>query len=260
MGQRAVFLIGFVCVFLGVIGLYLQLQDPISMTKPDVVSVEEELKIRMVVSNQNLDKGVLVQPEYFRYVYVGESEALAIGIAEDQNIEFNTGMILAKDIKKDEFLGVNYILSPEDDNYINAQLSEGMSPYSLKIPKTNFYGAGINVGDLIDIVVMTSDDENIGGSGNDGRIESFRTLAVSPLITQVKVLNIDSYSETRQELSLTIELSRHDIAKMIIATKIGLVEVFRSSMSVDVSNTTKARTQDVLSDYQSVLEYRGSKK
>lgn len=259
MGQRVVFLIGFVCVFLGVFGLYLQMEGSKSAVESDVVHVNDDLKIRMILSNQDLAKGTPVQPEYFRYVYVNESEALANGIAEDQKIEFEAGMLLARDMRKDEFLGSNFILSPDDDNYINVQLAEGMSPYALEIPKASFYGAGINVGDLIDIVVLTSDDENIGESGNDGRIESFRTLAVSPLITQAKVLNIDSFQESREELSLTIELSRDEIAKMIIATKIGLVEVFRSSSSIHVSNATKARTQDVLSDYQSVLEYRGSK-
>ncbi|MCZ2722860.1 hypothetical protein O1D97_14895 [Marinomonas sp. 15G1-11] len=258
MGQRGIFLIGFICVFLGAFGLYLQMQKaPVAVS--NTVALEEEKKIRVILSNQDLIKGTPVKPEYFRYSYVSESDALENGIAEDLTIEFGPGMLLAKDMHKDEYLAYHFLLSPGDINYIDSQLAEGMSPYALEIAKDNFYGSGINVGDLIDIVVLTSDEENIGNSGRDGRIDSFRTLAVSPLITQAKVLNIDTLPETRQELSLTIELSREEIAKMIIATKIGLVEVFRSSPSVELSNTTRAKTQDVLSDYQSVLEYRGNK-
>jgi len=259
MGQRVVFLIGFICVFLGGVGLYLQLQNGQAVTNQDDKPIEVEKKIRMILSNQDLPKGTLLQPEQFRYAYVNESEALENGILEDQTIRFETGMLLARGISENEYLRHHFILSKEADNYINVQLTEGVSPYVLKVSKENFYGTGINVGDLVDVVVMTSAEENIGESGNNGRIESFRTLSVSPLVTQAKVLNVDDLVESTDELLLTLALSRNDIAKMIIATKIGLVEVFLANESVATSNSTNARTQDVLSDYQSVLELRGSK-
>ncbi len=79
---------------------------------------------------------------------------------------------------------------------------------------------------------------------------------ISNDIKNVKVLAIDENDD--DFLPLTIELSRQQIAKMVIARRIGIIEVIKSSFKVQSHNMDiNANTHDVLPNFKSVVEIRG---
>ena len=134
-----------------------------------------------------------------------------------------------------------------------------MSPYALTINRKDFIGSGISVGDIVDVLILTSDEQNISETSRSDYIKSFRSLSVSPLLRNIRVLAIEE--EDVEILSLTIELNREHIAKMVIARRIGIVEIIKSSGNAFYSNgSMNADTHDVLPNFKSVTEIRGPNK
>ncbi|WP_235956208.1 RcpC/CpaB family pilus assembly protein [Grimontia sedimenti] len=196
----------------------------------------------------------------FRYFRINEETALEQGISYDTNISIISGMVAKRSISAQEYLSQSDFITPEDPGYVDAVIEDGMAPYSLTIEKKKFIGSGISVGDNVDIIILTSDDQNIGESSKSKFIDSFRTLSVSPLLQNVRVLAIDE-DDDEGLLPLTIELDREQVAKMVIARRIGILEVIKSTDNfLKPSNSLSADTHDVLPNFKSVTEIRGQQR
>ncbi|MEI8612103.1 pilus assembly protein CpaB [Enterovibrio sp. Hal110] len=251
MSQRVFFLISILLVFIGVLGLsgFFKSKTPSAVIAPNVIYKVAQL-------NSDIRKGEILERPDIRYIKLTEEDALKNGISNNIEINHISGMVAKRNINASEFIRSNDFLMPGDPGYLDAVTGEGMTPYPLNILRSDYIGLGISVGDFVDIIILTSDEQNIGETSNSKYISSFRSLAVSPLIKNVKVLAIDENDD--DFLPLTIELSRQQIAKMVIARRIGIIEVIKSSFKVQSHNMDiNANTHDVLPNFKSVVEIRG---
>ncbi|WP_028021813.1 Flp pilus assembly protein CpaB [Enterovibrio calviensis] len=254
MSQRVFFVIAVLTIIIGLLGL----TGMFRFNQTAVVDTSIPT-FQVAQLEAPLAKGELLKRTNVRYFRVREQEAMTKGIAQDTSLELVAGMIAAKDISNSTFVTQSDFISPGDKGYIEAAIEPGMTPYSFGLTSRDFLGSGISVGDHIDVLVLTSDEQNIGESGRNNAIQSFRTLSVSPLLQNVKILAIEGESNSKTEdLPITIELAREQIGKMVIARRIGVIEVIKS-----LNQTTlgmNADTHDVLPNFKSVIEIRGQDK
>ncbi|MEZ9526890.1 RcpC/CpaB family pilus assembly protein [Enterovibrio norvegicus] len=254
MSQRIFFLFAILVVFIGLLGL-----SGFFQSKPTNAAIAPSVVYRVAQINEPLSKGQLLKRQNIRYIKLTEEDALKNGISNNIDIKHVPGMVSSREINSTEFISPSDFLLPNDPGYLDAVTREGMTPYPLKIRQVDFIGMGVNVGDLVDIIILTSDEQNISNISASNTIKSFRSLAVSPLFKGIKVLAIDEVED--EFLPLTIELDTHQIAKMVIARRIGIVEIIKTTNQPKGQNTTlNADTHDVLPNFQSVIEIRGQTK
>lgn len=260
MSQRVFFLIAFLSIAGGVLGL-----SGFFQSKNTTASNISNISIQVAQLKSPVVKGDIVTGDNIRYFRLREAEALEYGIVSDVVISPVSGMVAKKDLSTADYLSMSDFILPSDPAYLDTVIDDHMTPYSLTIERKDFIGSGISVGDRVDVIILTSDEQNIGDTSRSNHIESFRSLSVSPLLRNVRVLAIDDGKEKENEkediLPLTIELDRDQVAKMVIARRIGIIEVIKSSnASQQRLLGMKADTHDVLPNFKSVTEIRGSDK
>ncbi|PMN71908.1 Flp pilus assembly protein CpaB [Enterovibrio norvegicus] len=254
MSQRVFFLIAVLSIGTGILGLSGFFQSK-HTTAPNISNISYQV----AQLKSPIQRGETLSRDNIRYFKLEEKDALKNGILHDTVISHVPGMVAKSNIGEKHFLSPSDFLLPNDPNYLDAVIEDGKSPYALTIDRNEFIGSGISVGDKVDIIILTSDNQNIGKTSGSIYIESFRSLSVSPLFHNVRVLAIDE--DEQDILPLTIELSRDQIAKMVIAQRIGIVEVIKSSGNHLVPlGRMHADTHDVLPNFKSVTEIRGQKK
>ncbi|USH05081.1 Flp pilus assembly protein CpaB [Grimontia kaedaensis] len=254
MSQRLFFIIAMLSIGIGVLGL-----SGVFQTQPSTASPVSHISYQVAQLKEPLKKGQILESGNFRYFRINEETALEKGVSYNTDISINPGMVAKRSISTKEYLSQNDFINPDDPGYVDAVIKTGMIPYSLTIEKKMFIGSGISVGDKVDIMILTSDDQNIGESSRNKFIESFRTLSVSPLLQNVRILAIDE--ENNELLPLTIELDRAQVAKMVIARRIGILEVIKSTDKfLRPSLGLSADTHDVLPNFKSVTEIRGQQR
>lgn len=258
MSQKLFFSIAVLTIIIGLLGL----TGLFRFNQPTVVDTSIPT-VQVAQLQKPILRGAPLERANIRYLRIKETEAMKVGFAEDVNLNVIPGMIAIKDIPSTEYISQTDFISPDQPGYIEAALEPGKTPYSFRLKSRDFLGSGVSVGDHIDILVLTSDEQNIGESGRGGTIKSFRTLSVSPLLFNVRVLAIESEDKTEvrdNSLPITIELDRDQIAKMVIARRIGVIEVIKSMDESVQSVGLNADTHDVLPNFKSVTEFRGNNK
>ncbi|MEZ8141113.1 Flp pilus assembly protein CpaB [Enterovibrio norvegicus FF-33] len=254
MSQRVFFLIALLSIGVGVLGL-----SGFFQSKHTTASGISNISYQVAQLKSSVKRGDTLTRENIRYFKLREEDALKNGIVSDIIISHVPGMVAKRDIGDAVYLSSSDFLLPNDPNYLDAVIKDGMSPYALTIDRKEFIGSGISVGDKVDVMILTSDEQNIGETSRSTYIESFRSLSVSPLLRNIRVLAIeDDHDEL---LPLTIELNREQIAKMVIARRIGIVEIIKASGNeLYSSGSMNADTHDVLPNFKSVTEIRGQNK
>ncbi|PKF48967.1 Flp pilus assembly protein CpaB [Enterovibrio nigricans] len=256
MSQRLFFFIAVLTIIIGLLGLtgvFTFNQTSIEDTSIPTFQVAKLQK--------PMKKGEPLKRTNIRYFHVREQEAMQNGITHDTTLQIVPGTIAAKDLSNTDFLSQRDFITPNDKGYIEAAIQKGMTPYSFRLKSRDFLGSGVAVGDYIDVLVLTSDEQNIGETGRGSAIQSFRTLSVSPLLHRVKILAIEEEDDSRDmSLPITIELAREQIGKMVIARRIGVIEVIKSLDQSEKDTGLNADTHDVLPNFKSVTEIRGQNK
>lgn len=256
MSQRLFFFIALLTILIGLFGLT-------GVIRFNQTTAEEApLPTFQVVQLQKaLEKGESLERENIQYIRLSESEAMQNGIAQDTLLDIIPGMIALKGLNEGAYIFQRDFITPGEKGYIEAAIKPGMTPYSFRLKGRDFLGSGIAVGDYIDVLVLTSDEQNIGETGRSGSIQSFRTLSVSPLLYNVKILAIEGEENSADaSLPITIELRRDQIGKMVIAKRIGIIEVVKSLTQNSSTAGLEADTHDVLPNFKSITEIRGQTK
>lgn len=255
MSQRIFFILAFLAIAVGVLGL-----SGFFQSKNTTASNISNVSIQVAQLKNPVSRGTMITADNIRYLRLREDDALQQGIVADVIINQVPGMVAKRDLTLTDYLSMGDFIVPGDPGYLDAVIEDHMTPYALTIERKDFIGSGISVGDHVDVIILTSDEQNIGETSRSNHIESFRSLTVSPLLRNVRVLAIDE-EEEEELLPLTIELDRDQVAKMVIARRIGIIEVIKSSnASQQKLLGMKADTHDVLPNFQSVTEIRGQSK
>ena len=272
MRSKFLMIASLVVLGVGLIGiLYLKASKLTNVSSSAATQTEvptPESLITIWTSKQPIESGDRINRENVRVEKIPESEAFEMGISEDVSLEFVDGMVVKKALVEGSLVLPENIALPTDAGYFNLVIEPGYTPVPISVPTSSAVGGVIEAGSFVDVLVLTSSTQNLSGRP---AIRDLDSVSLIPLFMGVKVLQVQNkdsgnavdrvVSETanpspeQAEVSLVLQLTRKQLAKLTIARNIAQVEVHLSS-GEKLESEISADSGDILSDYKSVRELR----
>ncbi|USD64739.1 Flp pilus assembly protein CpaB [Vibrio sp. SCSIO 43136] len=218
-------------------------------------------KVSVQILASDITKGHIITSEDLVTIDVDEPEAIKSGYNPETPFEIHKGMAAKKSLNKDHWVSRRDFVLPQDDGYVEAVITPGMVPYPLVVQPESIVGGVISAGHLIDVVALSSIQQNLA---NDTEVGSYRSVSISPVIIAAKVLKIESAGDDADVKSvsstatLILELTRKQVATISIAKTIAQLEVHKS-IGKDQADQLQADSGDVLPTYRAIKEFRASK-
>lgn len=242
----------------GLSGSYFSQLQP----QEETVEVEPEAnQIEVHLVNRELVVGEAVSAEDFAPKMVDEKTALELGFSVEEPFIFEAGMVSRQGISADTWVKNDDFVTPEQDGYVELVIQDDYVPYPIKIDPNAIIGGLITHGSLVDIIALSSINQNLA---NESTVGTFQSVSISPVLMAVKVIKVDKniIAATKNkaeitEVSLILELSRKDVAKLAIAKNIAQLEVHKS-IGKQQAEQLHANSGDVLPDYRAIKEFRAS--
>ncbi len=255
MNSKIVFLFAFAVIFSGVLILTSESETPQTTVEAPPV----EPTVTFWVAARPMEKAGFVKRQDIKRITLPASKAAELGVTE--NIDFSLALdaIAAANIDAGKAVFPQDFLTQEDPGYIDTIIQPEQVAYPLEIKDPVAMLSNLSPGDYIDLVILTSSHQNVVEEGVN---HAFKSLEVAPLLSYKRLLSIkqSAVGENSDEVNsatLFVELSREDVARMLIAKRVGEIEVFKSS-GLKQASESRAVTRDVLSGYHTVNELRGA--
>ena len=221
--------------------------------EPSVIITEQgETHIPVWLVRRELKKGELFTLDDLKPGTLPEEDALEQGITTKDRFTFEKGSLINEDLPVDAVLSEHHIVKPDDPRYIDLFTAPDMVPYPLSFDKGNGYPLVLNPGDRVDVVMISSLKQNLA---NKSTVDSFQGLSVAPLLSTRKVLKVDNNRDS-ESITVVLELSRKEVSQLMLARRVGVLDVHKST----TTPLPRVRAGDVLPDFSSVTELRGTKK
>ncbi len=259
MGQKVILLVAFLAIGVGVYGLTGNLfKQP--MPPPERVEIEQSPRIEQVLVwafTRDIDTKEVVSVQDVERLQVPENDAIRNQwlLASEPKPAIEPGSVVRSSLNAGQPFKSSLVVAPNSPEFIDLIITPGYIPYSYLANTEAVYGGLIKVGDFVDIVSLTSLKQNLA---HGEVMTDFRGVTVNPLLIRRRVLQVEAPTlegKARTEVNVVLELTKEDVAKMVIAKRIGLLELHKS-MSADSQH--HADTGDVLPDFFSVTELRGN--
>ena len=200
------------------------------------------------VTETPIAKGDVVDPVMLKITKVPESEAYEAGVVSNERFEILPGTLAATDFDHHTIIPENKLLAPGRPGHMSLLLGPDQVPYPINVEGQIALIDILAPGDMVDVVLIASSDQNMASNPS---LNSYRGLTVTPLLKKRPVVEIkESKSD---EITVVISLNRQEVSQMMIARRIGLLDVYKSS----TDTMPEMRVGDVLSDFTSVTELRG---
>ncbi|PWI35225.1 Flp pilus assembly protein CpaB [Vibrio albus] len=230
--------------------------------KPQEKLAEAPKQLRIWLTKNTLQPGQVVTNRDLETRLVSESEANQHGLVNDTNIEFVKGMVAGEELEPGQWITNRDFIHPDDPAYVELTVSQGMVPYAVKVEPETIIGGVITQGSLVDIVALSSVSQNMA---SENTVRGLQSVSLSPILMAIKVLQVQSYIPTEVEkvtskevdtdVTMVLELSQEQLAKLIIAKKIAQLEVHKSLGAVEAKRL-RANSGDVIPGYQAIKEFR----
>ncbi|MFC1234498.1 Flp pilus assembly protein CpaB [Vibrio sp. F74] len=222
--------------------------------KPKLEEVTEDIvMISVWKAKDSISAGQTVTRSELFIEQVPETEANQHGIDEPVDIEFVKGLVSAQDVVKGQWVTMENLLTPEQDGYIELTIADNKVPFALSVSNETVVGGVITYGSLVDVIALSSLNQNLA---NNETVQQYQSFTVSPILMAVKVIKVEKNEiRDRTEISLVLELSRKEVAKMVIAKKIAQLEVHKS-IGKEQAEQLHADSGDVLPTYRAIKEFR----
>ncbi len=259
MIRRLLMTCGFLLCVIGIFGLLSgQENTPDSInTKITETAIP---KVKVWVARRPLQQGEAVTMADIKVKMVAESSVVKREISETEpqteSFTLKPGSLAAVDISTGDRVSEKSFLAPGQPGYIELLIAPGMVPYPLDLDGTTDYNAVLTPGDQVDVVMIASLEQNLA---NKATLDSYRGLTVGPLLQGCRLLAVEGGIAAENEVAKTtviLELSRKDISKLMIARRVALLDVHKSS----TLPLPEVKAGDVLPDFYSVTELRGSER
>ena len=238
------------------------------MTKPVIEEPEviqkKEPQIRIWQLKENRQAGQLIRRDDLKVQMVSEAEANERGIAEDIHIDFVKGMVAGAELAAERWVTGQDFVKPDEPQYIELTTQEGRVPYPIKVHADTIIGGVIDHGSLVDIIALSSTSQNLA---NEETVQEYQSVSISPVLMAIKVIQVqkpkpiitDKAKKGAQkppsDVTLVLELTRRQLAKLVIAKKIAQLEVHKS-VGMTAAEQLQANSGDVLPTYQAIKEFR----
>ncbi|WP_087023865.1 Flp pilus assembly protein CpaB [Thaumasiovibrio subtropicus] len=262
MGQKVILLIAFLAIGIGVYGLTGNLFKEPAPPPQQVEVIEQAPQVKLTTvwafgRDFEAKDAVSVVDVVRRQVPEEDAEANLWLLASEPKPAIVPGSVVRTALSAGHPFKANFIVDPDSPEYINLMIEPGYIPYSYQASTEAVFGGLIKSGDYVDIVSLTSLKQNLA---HGEVMTDFRGVTVHPLLIRKRVLQVEKPSidgKPRTEVNVVLELTKEDVAKMVIAKRIGLLELHKS-MSAESQH--EANTGDVLPDFFSVTELRGNER
>ncbi|MBJ7551477.1 Flp pilus assembly protein CpaB [Marinomonas ostreistagni] len=272
MRSRFLMIVSLIILGIGLIGILVLKATSTSSTTSNQSAasapVVQEKTFLVWVAKKELSIGEPITRQALRLEKMSEAKALEFGIKQDTSMEFVDGMVAKREVSESQPIYPEDISYPGQSGYVELIIEPGYVPVSISVPKTSVVGGGITEGSTIDLLVLTSSTQNLSGRP---KIVDLDSVSLAPLFTGIKVLQVNlpkqdptvtsklssspNTEATSSEISLVLQLTRKQVAKLTIAKTIAQLEVHLSTGESLVSDLT-ADSGDILSDYKAVRELR----
>lgn len=249
--------IALIAIGAGLYGLSSQYFSKNADVPKDSTNNEPELASVYVVAKDIL-KGEAVTKASLEVRRIPVSQALQMGLDTSQPLNLPKGGVAMQAIPVGEYITASTLISPEDAGYINAVIDADKVPYAIAVNPTDIIGGLITHGTLVDVVALSSEQQNLA---NDDTVTSYQTVSVSPVLMAVKVIKVsqETHEEGRNKsvttVTLILELTQKQVAKLAIAKNIAQLEVHKS-LGLQEASELQANSGDVLPDYRAIVEFR----
>ncbi|OZS41402.1 Flp pilus assembly protein CpaB [Photobacterium sanguinicancri] len=263
MKQRITYLFALLALGVGLYGVFTELFKPeapvvVQQQGPIIKKVKVWLATANIQKGQNFNTGLLSSEQRLE-----EEADFAL-----LDLPYNQGAVFRHNVKSGEMLTQEDLITPDQPDYIDTIISAGMTPFPLAVEQRHIIAAGVQAGDYIDILALTSLQQNMSSSD---RVESPRAanIDVKPLLNRVRVLAVQGKTYDDQDLvnygtdeastfvTLVLEIPHRFISKMTLARRLSALEIYKSKTNSRIPN---AQTKDILPGYQGIVEMRGSRR
>lgn len=258
MNSKIVIPIALISIGAGMYGVsqdYLAKQQA-PTTRPLQPVIEETVNTTMVwAAKVPLGAKQSLDSKSFELKAVPENEAIARGVDPSSPINIEDSWLLKKDIDEGHWLTSRDYITPDDENYIEFAIGENRVPYPLAVDATTIVGGVVDDGSSIDIIAITRQKHRL--NPNEGA-SSFESINIHPVLVAIKVLKVEEDKELMREeskVSLVLELTRDQVARLSIAKSIATLEVHKS-VGAEQAALLQANSGDVLPEYRAIVEYR----
>lgn len=215
------------------VGLYGVSQAPTESASVNVESVAEVKKIRVLLLNRQVEKGQRLERQALDVMFVSEQTANQSGINADVYLDWSKPQIAINTFEPDSFITEAHVTSPGDHDYIDVVLEPGFTPFNITVPANEVIGGTVKVGDLVDISVISTLEQNLA---SEETVSDLEHLTMTPLLAQVPVLQMISKQrsvstlsiEKTTDVTLVLQVTNRQLAKLALATRIARVTVHKS--------------------------------
>lgn len=275
MRSKLLMYLSLIILAVGLVGIYMTKtslsQPPVDNTPvaPVVKAVPPEVYFSVWTAKQDLAKGSIISRDDLRIKQVTQQEGFENGIKKDIVLEFDDGMVVKKAIAKDGLVFPEDLVSPDERDYFSFAIEDGFLPVPVSVSATAVLGDVIKAGSLVDVLALLSTAQNLNGSApaRDLGSVSLKTVVNGAKVLQViknvpstaakssGMLSLVQPSTGPQMVSLILQLTKAQAAKVTMASSIAKLEVLLSS---DKNRNAQINIDagDIVPQYRAVIELR----
>ena len=254
MDRRIVLSIAFLLCAGGIYGLLTQQSDqPADEPLTELEQQQPDQRIQVWVAQRPFALGEKIHPADLKAQLLEPDKARAQGITTSELLQLGEGTLAGTYISTGAVILENQLLRPGQPAFTDFLLQPDKVPYPLVLAGNKGYNSILTPGDRVDVVLIATPGRNLA----DKQVgDAYQGLRVTPVLKSRHVVDIQKSENVTGESGNTtviVALSHKDVSKMMIASRIGLIDVYKST----TSSLPSVEVSDVLSDFTSVTELRG---
>ncbi|MFM2483644.1 Flp pilus assembly protein CpaB [Celerinatantimonas yamalensis] len=254
MNSKLIFVIAFLAIFLGLAAMT-GVFSPKPAPPPSVVKAPVEVKVNFWIARRDLLKGQPVTQADLIEKRLPISQAKAFSVEQNQSVEFVPGMVARFSIQANQAVRGSDFATPKSRDYLTLVTPPDKIAYPVPISASDLATMRINASDYVNVMLLSSPGGDV--HTQQSSFNNIGNLSVSSLFKSVKVVSVEPASGDSKQSHVLLAMSQEQIAKLIIAQRIGLIYIFRGSIDTD-QPLHDVLIRDVLPSYSSVKELRGS--
>ena len=194
MSIKIIVPVGLIAIGAGLFGISQQYLNQSNVEEVTAAPVEQEKRVKVLVLNEHLDRGQVLSPVQFSIKQIPESQ---IPVSQGDIAEIiPNGAVARKALSSGEWLQTSMYVTPDQQGYIDATISDQMVPYPIIVNRESIVGGVIDHGTKVDVIALSSQQQNLA---IEDEVNEFQSVSVSPILLAVKVLKIEKPRDPRYD-------------------------------------------------------------
>jgi len=247
MNSKIILGLAFVAISVGLYGVTNATPAKESQIEPPVTN---EVTFKVWRLKHDVVKGTKLSRTDFIVEHLPQAKAALLGIDSDIDLDWDKPEFAARDLIMGEVASEDVLTSPGDKDYLQTVIKPGFVPYNVTVPGKDVIGGTINVGDSVDISVLSTPKENLS---TDQDVDDIQHLTMTPLLGQITVLDMVSTeksvskltSQTETNMTLILQVTNQQLAKLTVAQRISEITLHRS-LGEEYSDDLEANSADII--------------